>query len=177
MFFMHRDSGNLSRQQEGDLRCLFLPENFFQSLEYPWPWGRGRAPDCPCSLPPALPAGACAGSRPLSPPVSRCPVALSGDYDHRCIRGPGEGFAGKGAFHEGSPGERDCDSPAKTGRVRRGLPVSRGKKGGNACKKGVSRLFFLLPCQAGEQQGTSLLFISSVRLSRRRNAGPIRNVR
>ena len=129
------------------------------------------------SSPPVLPAGACAGSRPLSPPVSRCPVALSGDYDHRCIRGSGEGFAGKGAFHEGGPGERDCDSPAKTGRVRRGLPVSRCKKEGNACKKGVSRLFFLLPCQAGEQQGTSLPFISSVRLSRRRNTGLIRNVR
>ena len=117
------------------------------------------------------------GSLPQSPPVSRCPVALSGDYDHRCIRGTGEGFAGKGSFHEGGPGERDCDSPAKTGRVRMGLPVSRGKRGGNACKKGVSRLFFLLPCQAGEQQGTSLTFISSVRLSRRRNTGPIRNVR
>ncbi|HOS81708.1 MAG TPA: creatininase family protein, partial [Methanolinea sp.] len=51
------------------------------------------------------------------------------------------------------------------------------KRGGNACKKGVSRLFFLLPCQAGEQQGTSLPFISSVRLSRRRNTGLIRNVR
>jgi len=51
------------------------------------------------------------------------------------------------------------------------------KRGGNACKKGVSRLFFLLPCQAGEQQDTSLPFISSVRLSRRRNTGLIRNVR
>jgi len=68
MFFMHRDSGNLSRQQEGDLSCLFLPENFFKSLECPWPWRRGRTPDCTCCLPPLCQPEHARGVVPDLPP-------------------------------------------------------------------------------------------------------------
>lgn len=53
-----------------------------------------------------------------------------------------------------------------------GFSVTGGKKGENACKKGVSRLFFFLPYQVDEHQGTCLPFISSVLAGPKKNARP-----